>query len=90
MAVISNDDERARKWRRKLALVYWGLSPILFPMLVQIFMLGGSLVVVLFGETMARLPHWILVAYAGVAVACAGGLLWFIWTRVRELQPPIR
>ena len=84
----STPDEKARKWRRQLALIYWGLSPVLFPIIGRVFVVPGMLVASLFERPPAWLD-WLTVPYVVCSFVCAAGFTWFLWTRIRELPPPI-
>ena len=80
--------EQIRRWRRRLAIGYWALSPLLFPILVRI-LLAPDMAVASLLDPLPGWFKWLAVPYLIVVVGCAAGFLWFLWTRVRELPPPI-
>lgn len=71
-----------------MAFIYWGLSPLIFPILVRILLAPGMLVASFVEQPPAWL-NWLAVPYGVAAFICSGALMWYLWVRIRELPPPI-
>jgi hypothetical protein len=86
----TTQSEARRKWRRRLALIYWSLSPLLFGVLVRL--LSVPVLPLVASESVKQPPpwaRWLMLAYFACTIVGAGAAMWFLWTRVREIPPPI-
>jgi hypothetical protein len=86
--MTSIPNEKSRRWRRQLAFIYWGLSPLLAGILVRI-LLVPLLVAREYVQEPPPWSRWLVLAYLVCACVGAGAAMWALWRRVREIPPPV-